>query len=194
VPTRFKALSPSEMTPEQVDARDTWARGRGAVGGPVNLLLRSPNLAKALECVGAHLRFNNALPQIVARAWTVQFEWQIHSTLALQAGLSATICEAVSLGKRPLEMADEEAAIFNFVVGLLGSGRVSDDVFDAVRSRFGDAAIADLIALVGYYCIISFVLNVDQQPLTGDGVPLTIIATGVRPADASSDIPILSRD
>ena len=41
---------------------------------------------------------------ITAREWTSQYEWYAHRRLAMQAGLSPEIADAIAEGKRPAAM------------------------------------------------------------------------------------------
>jgi 4-carboxymuconolactone decarboxylase len=47
---------------------------------------------------------------------------------------------------------------------------VSDATYAAVCSRFGEQGVMDLIAINGYYTLVSMVLNVDRTPIPG-GAP-----------------------
>jgi 4-carboxymuconolactone decarboxylase len=42
---------------------------------------------------------------------------------------------------------------------------VSDPVFKAVVDKFGERGAVDLTAVMGYYCFVSMILNVDRYPL-----------------------------
>ena len=55
---------------------------------------------------------------------------------------------------------------------MLHTGQVSDAAFGAVKEKFGEQGVIDLIGAVGYYTIVSFVLNVDRVPLPADATPL----------------------
>ena len=100
--SRFKPLSPAEMTDAQHNAYDAIVSGpRGGARGPFNALLRSPDLADRVQRVGEYVRFKSSLPAhlnelailVVARYWTAQYEWYAHRELALKAGLDARIAE-----------------------------------------------------------------------------------------------------
>jgi 4-carboxymuconolactone decarboxylase len=185
---RFPELTRAKLSTDQRDAHDAWLKGRGAARGPVNLLLRSPSLARAFERTGAYLRFESPIPAklrefaiiIVARYWTAQFEWHIHSGLALEAGLSRNICDAIAHGHRPSEMDAGENAVFEFTTSLLVNGSVDDDAFSRALTLLGDQGLTDLVGLIGYYCAISFVLNVDQQTIPHDVEPLKPISRPFR--------------
>jgi 4-carboxymuconolactone decarboxylase len=178
---RFKPLSLEEMTPEQRRmAENVLAGPRKALRGPFSALVYSPETGDYAQKLGAQVRFNNSLPEklkelailTVARFWTAQFEWYAHHRLALEAGLDAAIADAIAEGKRPAKMSAEEAAIYTFCTELLETREVSDQTFAAVRDRFGERGVIDLICTMGYYCLVSMTLNVNRYPIPADAKPL----------------------
>ncbi len=48
---------------------------------------------------------------------------------------------------------------------------MSDPVFAAVKARFGERGVVDLIGVMGYYHIVSMALNVDRYPLPDGAKP-----------------------
>ena len=54
---------------------------------------------------------------------------------------------------------------------LLGTGQVSDENFKRIADRFGERGVIDLIGAVGYYSLVSMVLNVDGVPLPAGETP-----------------------
>src|SRR5450631_1065484 len=102
---RMPPLSMDAMNDVQRKAAEELIAGpRGAVFGPFIPLLRSPELMDRLQKVGEFLRFKNSLSPrisefvmlIVSREWTQQFEWQTHVPLAIKAGLSQDIVDALA--------------------------------------------------------------------------------------------------
>jgi len=65
-------------------------------------------------------------------------------------------------------MGSEEALIYEFTTELLKTTQVRDQTFAAVKDRFGEQGVMDLIAVAGYYVLVSMVLNVDRTPIPGD--------------------------
>jgi 4-carboxymuconolactone decarboxylase len=121
---RFKPLTYDAMTPAQKAMVEHLIAGpRGGVNGPFNVLLRSPEIGDSGQEFGASTRFKSSLPQrlyelailVTARHWTAQYEWQAHHRSALQAGLSAAICDAIAAGRRPASMQKDEEAVYDFV-------------------------------------------------------------------------------
>jgi 4-carboxymuconolactone decarboxylase len=171
---RFKPLTYDEMTPAQKMMVEHLIAGpRGGVNGPFNVLLRSPEIGDLGQEFGASTRFKSSLPQrlyelailVTARHWTAQYEWQAHHRSALQAGLSAAICDAIAAGRRPAAMQKDEEAVYNFVSELLNTKQVSDRTFAAAKNAFGERGVVDIIAVTGWYSTVSMMLNVDQYPV-----------------------------
>ena len=59
----------------------------------------------------------------------------------------------------------DEQLVYDFSRSLHDTHRVSDALFKRAFDRFGERGVIDLIAVNGYYTLISFLLNVDQTPL-----------------------------
>ena len=102
---------------------------------------------------------------MAGRKWTAQYEFYAHRRLALEAGLDSAILDAIAAGTRPLKLSDDEAAVYEFANELLGTGQVSDAAYGGVKDRFGEKGVMDLVGAVGYYSLVSMVLNVDRVPL-----------------------------
>lgn len=178
---RFRELKPETMSAEQkkvADAIQAGPRGAG-LRGPFNALLRSPELCDLVQRVGAYVRFSSSIPPrlnemaiiMAGRKWTAQYEFYAHRRLAIEAGLSTAICDAIASGTRPQGMQDDEAEVYEFCSDLLSSGHVSDATYARITSRFGERGVIDLIGAVGYYSLVSMVLNVDAVPLPAGETP-----------------------
>ena len=178
---RFKELAPATMKPEQkkvADAIQSGPRGAG-LRGPFNALLRSPELCDLVQRVGAYVRYSSAIPArlnelaiiMAGRKWTAQYEFYAHRKLAIAAGLKTEICDAIAAGKRPAAMQEDEAAVYDFCTELLGTGHVSDAKYKQIADKFGERGVIDLIGAVGYYSLVSMVLNVDGVSLPAGETP-----------------------
>ena len=170
---RFKPLTYDQMTPEQKTMTDhVLAGARGSMAGPYNVLLRSPEMGDLAQQFGAHMRFHSSLPKklnelailMTAKFWNSSFEWYAHRKFGLEAGLSANLIDKIAIGQRPQLDPDEEI-IYNFCDELLNSRRVTDATFNHAKEKFGERGVVDLIGVLGYYHLVSMVLNVDRYPL-----------------------------
>ncbi len=171
---RFKPLAYGEMSPEQKTMFEHLLSGeRQGAGGPFNVLLRSPEMGDLAQQFGAQMRFHSSLPSklnelaiiITARHWTAQYEWYAHRRAAKNAGLDEAIIQAIAEGKRPSRMQPEEEVIYNFCAELLNTRQVSDATFKAAADKFGERGVVDAIGVMGYYQLVSMLLNVDRYPL-----------------------------
>jgi 4-carboxymuconolactone decarboxylase len=171
---RFRGLTYDEMTPAQKTMIGHLLSGpRAGADGPFNVLLRSPEMGDLAQQFGAATRFNSSLPRklnemaiiITARYWTSQFEWQAHHRAALQAGLSPAIADAIAQGKRPAGMQKDEEAVYNFCTELLNTKQVSDRTFSAAKESVGERGVVDMIGVMGWYNMVSMLLNTDRYPL-----------------------------
>ncbi|PYR93600.1 MAG: hypothetical protein DMG19_01495, partial [Acidobacteria bacterium] len=171
---RFKPLKWDEMTPAQKTMMEhLFAGERRGAGGPFNVLLRSPEMGDLAQQFGASMRFHSSLPKklnekaiiITARHWTAQYEWTAHRKAAAEAGLSESIIQAIAAGKHPSSLDPAETVVYNFGNELLNSKQVSDPVFKAAVEKFGERGVVDLIGVMGYYQLVSMLLNVDRYPL-----------------------------
>jgi 4-carboxymuconolactone decarboxylase len=171
---RFKPLTYDQLTPAQKTMTDHLLGGeRGGMNGPFNVLLRSPEMGDAVQKLGAQVRYHSSLPPrlnefaiiITGRFWNAQYEWYAHKRLALQAGLNPAIVDALAAGRRPPVMQSDEEAVYNFVTELLRTKQVIDATFEAAKDKLGERGLVDLVGVVGYYGLVSMVLNVDRYPL-----------------------------
>ena len=180
-PERLPPIDPAAWTPEQKKIADEIVAGpRGGMPGPFNAWLRSPDLASRWQKVGEYARFHTSLAPalnelailLVARDWSAAFEWYAHYQLALKAGLSPAIADAIAHRRRPEGMSADEAMVYDFVHELLETRNVSTPVFEKIRARFGERGIVDLIGTAGYYVAVSMTLNVAGVPVPpGSSVP-----------------------
>src|SRR5262252_7136641 len=173
---RFKPLGADEMTDAQRKVYGEIAGGpRGGVRGPFNALLRSPELADRAQKMGEYVRFNSSLPEslkefailVTARHWSAQYEWHAHHAHAMKAGLAPQLAAELALGERPSGMSETEAAVHDFCKELHEKKSVSDDNYARVVQHFGEAGAVDLIGVIGYYTLVSMILNVDRVPIPG---------------------------
>jgi len=186
-PRRFKLIPLENLTPEQrvlaeairsgprAAMKSSAASKPGPLGGPFNVWLRSPGMGNIIQQLGAEIRFRSSLPSklnemailITARKWTSQYEWFAHHKVAMEAGLDPAIAQDIAQGRRPAKMSGDEAIVHDFSRELHETQGVSDATYRAALARFGERGVVDLIAVNGFYVLVSMCLNVDRTPLPG---------------------------
>jgi 4-carboxymuconolactone decarboxylase len=170
---RMPPLAREQMTEAQRTAADDLIAGpRKGIKGPFVPLLRSPELMARLQKVGEYLRFDSVLPPrvsefatlTVARHWTQQFEWFMHVPLALKAGVTQDTIDALRDGRRPASLNADEACVHELAGELLQQHGVSNATYAAAVERFGEHGVVELVALIGYFALVSMMLNVAHTP------------------------------
>lgn len=164
---RFRELSLEELDDEQRRALEPVLAFAGGIRGPFNATLRDPELLARSFSLGEHLLFGTPLSRrlvelavlISARVSGSRFEWYAHRRRAEEEGLSPAICDALAQGRRPADLSDEEAALFDLAVELLTAAAVRDETFQRARDAFGERGVVDLAYLVGFYQMISLALK-----------------------------------
>ena len=192
-PQRFKQIPPEKLSPEQRTLADgirtgpraaiknSAASNPGPLGGPFNVWLRSPEIGNIIQQLGSAIRFRSSIPAklnelaicITARKWTAQYEWHAHRRLAVEAGLDPAIADAIAQGRKPAGMPADEQLVYDVSTELHGTGGITDATYQRALDRFGEQGIMDLIAVNGYYTLVSFTLNTDRTPLPA-GVPMPL--------------------
>jgi 4-carboxymuconolactone decarboxylase len=178
---RMAAIPLNQMSPAQRSVADAILTGpRKSIGGPFNAWLRSPELADRLQKVGEYVRFNSSLDKRVnemaiimtAQAWGSQYEWYAHAPLAIKAGLDPAIVAAIGAGRKPDTMKDDEAIVWEFSTQLRRDHGVDDVIYAKALEKFGEHGIMDLVAVNGYYDVVSMTLNVARvAPPPGEEIP-----------------------
>jgi 4-carboxymuconolactone decarboxylase len=137
------------------------------LAGPFNAWLRSPYLGKQLVDVGTTLRFESSLDRrllelaiiTVAAHWKVEYEWQAHAKYALDAGLGQATIAAIRQGRVPEPQAHDEQVVYNFVRGLLEGQPLKLEIYNDALALVGETGLVELVAVCGYYAVVSFTLN-----------------------------------
>jgi 4-carboxymuconolactone decarboxylase len=180
--TRFAPLKADELSPAQKAWADMIAAPpRNAKFGnpPYRAYIRNPELAPRLSALSDYLRWNTSLPPrlsefailLTARQWTAQYEWFAHYPLALKAGLDPKILADVAAGRRPENMREDEAALYDLATALYRDKNVSDPVYKAAADRFGERGVMDIIGIIGYYDLVSMTLITMRAGAPNDSVP-----------------------
>ena len=178
---RMAEIPLDKMTPAQRGVAEAIMSGpRKGMSGPFNAWLRSPELADRLQKVGEYVRFNTSLDKrlnemaiiMTAQYWGSQYEWYAHAPLAIKAGLDPEIVAALGAGRKPEKMKDDEAIVWEFTTQLRRDHEVDDALYARAVEKFGENGVMDLIAVNGYYDVVSMTLNVAHvSPPAGAPLP-----------------------
>jgi 4-carboxymuconolactone decarboxylase len=189
VPRLTPIVDTTALTPEQRElwesvaggARATTAvRPEGQLTGPFDVLLRSPELGRAVSDLGALLRFSTTLGDritevvilTVAGRWQARYAWLRHAIYAERERIPAAAVDAIAEGRVPEFDDPRDRAAAAVASALVTDGQVPDDVYAEALEVLGERTLVEVVALTGYYCLSSFLLNAFRVPLPpGASVP-----------------------
>ena len=90
-------------------------------------------------------------------------------------GLSDEKLATIVAGQRPSDLTREEAIAYDVASALVGGGVLPELTYRQAVAAFGQHATAELIYLVGVYCLVSVTLNAFEIPLPeGEKLPFDI--------------------
>jgi 4-carboxymuconolactone decarboxylase len=165
---RLAALSEATFTPEQralAESIRSGPRGQFKLAGPFAVYLHAPAFGELAQKLGGHLRFKTAVPSrlsefailVTAQHWKAQYEWAMHVPMAEKQGVKAQTIRDIQAGRAPKAAPRDELAIYAFAKELYAKRRV--------RKILGDAGTVELVGILGYYALVSMILNAFGMPL-----------------------------
>lgn len=145
----------------------------GRLMGPFAVMLLTPELGEAVQQVGARIRFATALSGrqrelailTVAGELRSDFERLAHLPVALRAGLTGAQLDAVLAGQAAEGLAAEEELACRLARRMIREHGLSDDDYAAGTAGLGQARLAELTWLVGYYSALALALAVFRPVL-----------------------------
>jgi 4-carboxymuconolactone decarboxylase len=169
---RLPVLDEAQMNDAQralLEAIRSGPRGKSVTPrGPFAVWLHAPEFGHLAQALGGHCRYKTALePRLsefailcTARLWKAQYEWFAHAPMAEKAGVKTKTIADLRAGREPKSAPKDERAIYIFIRELYKTNRISDRAYNRVHAFLGDAAIVELVGILGYYVMISMTLNV----------------------------------
>jgi len=179
---RLPTIAPEQYTPDQQKAAEEFLAARKRpVFGPFQPMMHSPNVMNLARSMGDYLRYHSAIGNtlsefvilLTARDWSQDYEWNVHYPIALKAGISKDVADAIADGRRPSTMSSDEEIVYDFTTELLKNKRVSDPTFNRAEQRFGKQGVVDMAGISGYYTFLAMQLNVARYEFSGEGPRLS---------------------
>ena len=169
-------------------------RDDGTLTGPFDAWLRTPVLGEHLERVGMALRTDTVMPGaareiavlVVAKAWSADFEWWVHGIVARREGVPESAIEAIGQGRRPaLEDAACQAA-HDVAYELVARRRLEPATLLRAREALGERALVEVVTLVGFYQLVSGILESFHPP--GPSLDLPVVGPPEQAERAGIDL------
>jgi 4-carboxymuconolactone decarboxylase len=182
---RFPQPAIEQLNPEQqAVAAEVLKQSSAGLGGPYGMLIKSPELLKRYLMMTDYLRQKTSLPRrlnemailLEARLWDAQYEWWAHEPLARKAGVPEAIIADIRDGKHPAAMQPDEAIVYDVVTELLNKRQLSDDTFGKARQMLGEQQVVDLVAVTGFYVMVSAVVIAGRIAIPNGGpAPMPVL-------------------
>lgn len=183
---RLPPISPSELDgklrPLYQDMREGIERNfkgftaidaEGRLIGPWNPWLRFPKFgAPVWELVKA-MSTDPSLPRpvrevailVTGARFHAAYEIYAHVMVAELRGISDAKIATIVAGQRPVDLTREEAIAYDMAAALVTGGVLPELTYRQAVGAFGEGGAAELISLVGLYCMVSVTLNGFDVPL-----------------------------
>jgi 4-carboxymuconolactone decarboxylase len=183
---RLPLIAPADLTPEQRPVYDDMRSGieanfkgfasiadNGALMGPWNPWLHEPKFGKPIWDLTLALSVSPSLPRAVREVailvtgttFHAAYELYAHVIAAERRGLSDDKLATIVAGQRPADLTHEEGVAYDVTAALLHHGTLPELNYRQAVKEFGEHGAAELIYLVGLYCLVSITLNGFNVPV-----------------------------
>jgi len=102
---------------------------------------------------------------ITAREIDQQYEWSAHEPAGLRQGLEQSVIDVVKYNRDVAELSDKDATLITFGRVLFREHRVSSELWEKMVSHFGRQHTVQIMAIMGEYFRVGFMLNAIDQHL-----------------------------
>jgi 4-carboxymuconolactone decarboxylase len=170
---RLPPIAPAQWTPAQLDCAQEIIDGpRKALVEPFIPMLRSPELCTHAQRLGEYLRYRSVIGLqlselailVTARYWSQQVEWSIHAPIAIREGIPEAVVTAIANGHDPAFEDQNQALVWTFSRQILAHQSVDESTWSRAVDAFGEQGAVDLLGVVGYYTMLSIMMNGSQTP------------------------------
>jgi hypothetical protein len=183
---RLPLIAQADLTPEQRPVYDDMRAGieknfqgfktiadNGALEGPWNPWLQFAKFGKPIWDLTLALSVSPSLPRparevailVTGTAFHAAYELYAHVIAGERRGLPDDKIAVIVAGHRPTDLTREEGVAFDVASALLHHGTLPEINYRQAVSAFGQGGAAELIYLVGLYCLVSVTLNGFNVPV-----------------------------
>jgi alkylhydroperoxidase family enzyme len=183
---RLPLVAPSDLSAEQRPLYEDMRAGieanfrgfktiakNGALMGPWNPWLHEPKFGKPIWDLTLALSVSPSLPPTVREVAILVTGAKFHSSYELYAhviaaerrGLSDDKLATIVAGQRPGDLTREEAVAYDVASTLVEHGTLPELNYRQAVQAFNQHGAAELIYLIGLYCLVSVTLNGFDVPV-----------------------------
>jgi 4-carboxymuconolactone decarboxylase len=186
--SRIPYLTAEELSDEQRRLAAKLAASRGGrLVGPGAFWLRNPALAEQADAWRLLMEWGTALPRrlselailVANRHFSATYAWCRHAVAASRAGLDRAVIDALTEHLQPTFSDPMEEVVYRVSRELLATTGLSETTFVRAREVLGPERLIELVALVGYGCMLSLAVNTfEPDPFPDD---CTLVPGGPSP-------------
>lgn len=147
---------------------------RGGFAGHLNVyrtMAHHPDLLRAWANLREHIVHNNVLGAqssevVILRAGhrlNSAYEWAHHVSRARKTGMDDARIETIA--HAPEKMSVEDGVLARAVDDLMAHSHLSSETLEALLAQVGKQGVLDVIATVGFYSTLGYILNSFDVPL-----------------------------
>ena len=183
---RLPLIEPANLTATQRALYDDMCSGieanfkgftaicdSGALIGPWNPWLHYPQFGGPVWDLVKAMSLSPTLPKpvreiailVTGAKFRSGYELYAHVLVAELRGLSEEKISTIVAGQRPVDLTREEAVAYDVASALVSGGVLPQPCYHQAVLQFGEVAAAELIYLVGLYCLVSVTLNGFDVPV-----------------------------
>jgi 4-carboxymuconolactone decarboxylase len=165
-PPDLTAITPEQKTQYERFTQTRKPRPDGALGGPFDPWMTNAELFQRLTGLGGMLWARTSLDRglvelaicVTGKFWEANVEWAAHAPRAIEFGVAASVLDDVLAGRRPVGRPEDEL-VYDLCQTMHETHALPRPLFDAGVAAFGDRGVAELMAVIGYYTLVSMTLN-----------------------------------
>ena len=183
---RLEVIEPQELTAQQEPLYQDMKKGievsfkgikairkNGALIGPWNPWIRFPHIGEPMWELVKALSIDPTLPKpvreiailVTGTHFHSGYELYAHVLIAELRGLNENTLGTIVAGQRPSDLDEEQSIAYDVASSLVSGGVLPKIVYDNAVRQFGNEGMAELIYLVGLYCMVSVTLNGFNVPI-----------------------------
>ena len=169
--TRQTLRNPGDLSEAERKEYDSLTRSRpaqpdGSLGGPFDPWLLNPELSHRLRGLGGMLWERTSVDRglvelaisVCGRFWEANVEWAAHAPRAVEYGVPQPVMDDVYAGRRPAGTA-EQVLIYDVCMTMQNDHRLPLELYQRAVVAFGERGLMELMAVIGYYTLVSMTLN-----------------------------------
>jgi 4-carboxymuconolactone decarboxylase len=177
MPSRQLPPDLASFSPEQTTQRERFLTGRkaqsnGALGGPFDPWMTNPELFQRLTGLGNMLWNRTSLDRgllelaisITGKFWEANVEWAAHAPRAIEYGVAASVLDDVLAGRKPKGRPEDEL-VYEICQTMHEKHALPRELYDSAVAKFGERGLAEFMAVIGYYTLVSMTLNAFEVPV-----------------------------